>query len=419
MTRKARTEEHIKNLSASVKAACNDPDLRKHLDDQKRLSSDVLSNMVSTSKSKWKLLSDLSDYQTLTTRNFKAACEAGHVNDVSINDIVQNVRCRTCVPTLRGKHAAATKSFATFMTELISKRNQDDFEFDESTYVGISRPMSIKCNTCGHEFKKPPKQLVYEKFGCPKCALQARSDTQARPWRRFLREAKETHGDAFTYHKEANRDNYGNSYVVDRTCNTCNTRELQSIASHLGGNGCKTCSGMRKHTTESFVALSKKIWGLDQFDYTQVTYVNNKVPVTLKCTKSGHEFQCAPSNHFSKRGCPHCSIKKFVSAGETEWLDSLRVPKANRNPWINVNGQKFNVDGLMGMTIYEYYGDFWHGNCKRFPPTMINKFNGLTMQELYDHTIVREQLLREGGYVVITMWEQQWMQLRKTRKPIA
>jgi len=187
------------------------------------------------------------------------------------------------------------------------------------------------------------------------------------------------------------------------------------VPGHLWGHGCSTCSEKRKHTTESFIAKSKMIWGSDTFDYSLVEYVNNKHHITLKCKKNNHTFSCTPSNHFSLKGCPHCAVKKFVSVGETEWLNSLNIPLDCRNKWINVNGQKFNVDGMINGTIYEYFGDFWHGNPKRFGPDRINPFCGLTMKELYDHTMTRKQALNEGGFVVIVMWEFDWMQLRKTR----
>ena len=108
-------------------------------------------------------------------------------------------------------------------------------------------------------------------------------------------------------------------------------------------------------------------------------------------------------------------MKKFISAGEIEWLDSLAIPQGNRNVWINVNSQKFNVDALINGTIYEYYGDYWHGNPKRFDPERINVHAGITMQELYEHTTTREQTLRDAGYVMITMWESDWIKLRNTR----
>lgn len=413
------TDERVAKLAASVTLAHSAAPLREQLDSQKRFRKDQLLSMINEAGSKWTLLSDLSTYKSLNVKNVHVKCQAGHESITSINDIINDVYCKECAPEgLVGSFSHAFKPFNVFMSEFLEKRTVDEFSFDESTYMGISHPMSIRCNCCGHEFKKPPKQLVYEKFGCPKCALQARSDSQIRSWQQFLHQAKEAHGNAFTYHNEMNRDNYGNSHLVDRTCNKCNTREEQSIASHLGGNGCKTCSGKRKHTIESFIERSKKIWGADKFNYDDAVYVNNKVPIKLTCNK-GHKFQTAASNHFNKKGCPHCAMKKFVSAGETEWLDSLGVPKENRNVWITINGQKFNVDGLMGMTAYEYYGDFWHGNPERFPSDSVNQYSGMTMAELFEHTMTREQLLREGGFVVIRMWEQQWMQLRKTRKPIA
>lgn len=409
-----RTEEHLKNLRASVKAACNDPELRARLDALKRNSPEQVTEIINDANSRWTVLSGLEDYKTQSTKTFHCRCQAGHETMLSLNCIRADVRCRVCMPDRNGgTRNGSFKTFATFLAELKDKKQDDLFSFDESSYKGISRPMEIECLSCRSTFTKAPKQLIYEKIGCPVCAAKSRGDSQRRTFKQFLALAQEKHGNKFTYH-DAPDAKYGNECTVDRTCNTCNTREKQFVQSHIFGNGCKTCSGMRKHTTESFIELSKKIWENEGFDYSSVVYVNNKVPVTLRCKKK-HEYQCAPSNHMSKRGCPHCAMKKFVSAGETEWLDSLKIPASNRNVWISVNGQKFNVDGLNGMTVYEYYGDFWHGNPARFKPDQVNVYCGLTMAELHEHTMEREQLLRDGGYVVMRMWESKWSELRKTR----
>src|SRR5690606_1937180 len=52
-------------------------------------------------------------------------------------------------------------------------------------------------------------------------------------------------------------------------------------------------------------------------------------------------------------------------------------------------------------TIYEFYGDYWHGNLKVFAADQINDIVNNTMQELYNHTITREDRIKELGYKLI------------------
>jgi Zn finger protein HypA/HybF involved in hydrogenase expression len=403
-----KVKQGLAKLSASVKAACNEPALRKYLDDKKRLPKERLFEMISKSKV-WSV-ANLDDYKRLTTKNIEATCSHGHSEIVSIQSVIDDKPCQTCSP---GKRKRSFKPFKQFVNELLAIRREDEFMFDESTYNSVSRPMSIKCVKCKFEFEKMPKQLIYEKIGCPRCANKAKVTTQRKSWHSFLKLAKERHGDSFEYFKNED-DRYGNADSIKRRCKGCDAIIKQSIPDHLFGNGCKTCSNKRKQTTESFITLSKEIWGKNVYDYSQVVFVNNKMPVKFTC-KNGHAFTTQPLNHLDIGGCPTCNHKKFKCIGETEWLDSLKIPENCRNVWINVNGQKLNVSGLINQTIYEYHGDYWRGNLARFAPNLINNFNEMTMQELNDYTLEKEKALRDAGFVVITMWESKWIELRKTR----
>lgn len=90
---------------------------------------------------------------------------------------------------------------------------------------------------------------------------------------------------------------------------------------------------------------------------------------------------------------------------EKKWLDIMGVPDDKEHRQVIIG--KYRVDGFIPETntIYEFYGDYWHGNIKRYNPNKINKYTGLTMQELYDKTIAREKELRDMGYNLITEWE--------------
>jgi hypothetical protein len=412
---KPRTyDERIKKMAENVSLAHRNPVLRKHLDDQKRLSSKEILDRILESQSSWTLLSDLAKYSKMTVRNLECECQKGHKSQISVNDIIANVRCRICQPRKNvGKTNASFRPLDSFFDKLLKKFGEDAFLFNPANYNGMYTPMEFQCSKCSYVFTKAPRVLMNGLYGCAECAKISRGDIQRRTESHFLAWAQKTHGGNFTYHYKLNQT-FGNADTISRTCKTCNETSEQLIASHLH-NGCAICSGMQKHTTASFIAKSKLVWGENMFDYKHVSYISNKTHVTLICKKKSHMFSCAPSNHFSKRGCPDCAAKKFVSIGETEWLDSLVIPENCRNKWLLAGGQKFNVDGFINGTIYEYYGDFWHGNLKRYAPEFINVFSGMTMLELNEHTMTREQMLKEAGYIVIKMWETDWMKIRNTR----
>lgn len=62
-------------------------------------------------------------------------------------------------------------------------------------------------------------------------------------------------------------------------------------------------------------------------------------------------------------------------------------------------------------TVYEFYGDLWHGNPKFYKREDINPKSGRdgkptkTFGELYDKTMERERILQDLGYNIVTIWE--------------
>lgn len=64
----------------------------------------------------------------------------------------------------------------------------------------------------------------------------------------------------------------------------------------------------------------------------------------------------------------------------------------------------------MNNTVYEFYGDYWHGNPNRFNPEDENKHLKIQFKKLYEETINRENLIKSHGYNLITIWEYEFKQ---------
>jgi G:T-mismatch repair DNA endonuclease (very short patch repair protein) len=101
-----------------------------------------------------------------------------------------------------------------------------------------------------------------------------------------------------------------------------------------------------------------------------------------------------------------------------KWLDYMGVPNDKEHRQITI--ESCLVDGYdpETKTIYEFYGDFWHGNPNLYKPDKLNIYCGKTMKELYDKTIQRENKLKSMGYKFITIWENDWKKIYKDIKNI-
>ena len=116
----------------------------------------------------------------------------------------------------------------------------------------------------------------------------------------FIRKAREIHGWKYDYSKV----NYTNNHT--KVCIICpeHGEFWQVPNSHLNGNGCPSCVGLKKRTTETFIDKAKKVHG-NKYDYSKTNYINKRSKVIIICPEHGEFEQCA-HNHLRGQGCPIC-----------------------------------------------------------------------------------------------------------------
>lgn len=126
---------------------------------------------------------------------------------------------------------------------------------------------------------------------------------------------------------------------------------------------------------------------------------------------------CGTQPIYKNKYCVGCCEKHGVvgskgfgmSVGEIHFLNHFKVPVRQ----IVVNGMI--IDGIKGKVIYEYLGDYWHGNPNVFDPSKLNLRAGKTYGELYKETFARLHKLTNGGYFVKYVWEKDWNQFRQKK----
>ena len=93
------------------------------------------------------------------------------------------------------------------------------------------------------------------------------------------------------------------------------------------------------------------------------------------------------------------------SLKEKEWLDSLGITE-RQYPIEN-----YKVDGYdpETNTVYEFLGDYWHGNPEVYDPDDYNKSCSKTFGQLHNETIERLEHIKSLGYNIIIQWEKEWL----------
>jgi len=290
--------------------------------------------------------------------------------------------------------------------ELAKQIHGDKYSYELVKEIKNVRKCKIKivCSIHG-VFEQLPDKHINAKQGCPKCSRSARRNLQY-----FVEKANDIHNYKYDYSKV----NF--TRMFDKIEILCSKHgsfwQIPSNHIHIINKmGCPDCSlEMSRIKPEDFIARAKAVHN-NKYDYSKTKYTIMAKKIEIICPKHGSFFQNASSHLLAKCGCPNCY--KCISDKETKWLDSLDIPKHQRNVAIYNGNKRYNVDALVDKTIYEFYGDYWHGNLNVYSCNMINKHNKILFTDLYQQTINREKELIKLGYNVISIWESDFQSSKK------
>lgn len=270
----------------------------------------------------------------------------------------------------------------------------DKYDYSLAEYKSFNTKVKIICREHGEFLQTPNNHL--NKQGCYNC----KNNSQRSNLDIFIKRSKEKHGDKYDYSKC--------KYKNIRTDITITCKKhgdfLQKPNKHINGNGCPKCKiDNNILTNEEFVKKSISVHG-DKYDYSKVEYKYNNKKVIIICREHG-EFMQTPMIHLRESGCPKCALKFGLM--ENKWLDKFNIENRYRQFKID----KYIVDGYdsKANTIYEFNGDFWHGNPLKYKMKDINSVSGKTFGELYKNTIIKENNLRKLGYNIISIWESDFL----------
>jgi hypothetical protein len=296
------------------------------------------------------------------------------------------------------------KTTHKFIEQAIVIHN-NKYDYSKTNYIRRNLKIIIVCPIHGEFLQEPRKHL--EGDGCRLCNI----DSQRMPRKEFINSSNNIHNNKYDY-----------SLAVYTSFNQkvsikCPIHGLfqQTPHSHLSGNGCPTCGhvlhGLKKRSnTEKFIEKANKLHK-SKYDYSMVIYNGNRKQVKIICKSHGEFFQ-QPSNHLMGKGCPKCA--HVISRAETEFLDyygisarNYRIPKWKTKP----------VDGISGNVVYEFLGDYWHGNLEIYNGEKLHPKRKITYQKLNEETYLILGKLKSLGYDVKYIWESDWNKFKRGEHP--
>jgi hypothetical protein len=261
------------------------------------------------------------------------------------------------------------------------------YDYSKSKYKNIDTNIIISCPIHG-DFQQTPK-AHFRGFGCRKCSRNALKTTD---W--FVNSAKNICGDRYDYSLSRYR---GIDKSVKIICKI-HGEFLQTPYQHINmKRGCPKCGGSFPLNIHLFVKRSKTIHG-NLYDYSDVIYKNACEKIKLRCNRCNKTFFQRPYAHMNGAGCPHCC--HTISKREVAFLDYLKIPENKRQHKIH----SFYVDGIDGINVYEFLGDYWHGNPILYKSQEMNESAKKTYGELYNETTNRFDKIRKLGYKIFYIW---------------
>ncbi len=287
--------------------------------------------------------------------------------------------------------------------------HENKYDYSKVVYIKNSLNVIIGCPIHGDFNQTPAMHLVGH--GCQICGGSYVSNTDT-----FIKKASAIHNNQFDYSKS---DYVRNSDDIIIIC-MIHGEFKQTPANHLKGQGCAKCSRklmserMSSTTDEFIIKATSKHGG--KYDYSKVDYKNNTDKIIIVCPKHG-EFKQIPANHLYGNGCPKCAQIGF-SKISIEWMTfiesyydiSIQHMGNSSKEYMIGGNTRWKADGYCKdtNTIYEFHGDYWHGNPKVYKPSAKNTICNKTMGFLYKKTTDRESKIKSLGYNLITIWEHDW-----------
>ncbi len=323
----------------------------------------------------------------------------------------KNRGCKIC----SGSHRRTQEEFI----EDATKKHNGKYDYSLVKFEKMKDMITIICKIHG-EYVQEARHHLNDGNGCTDCQYGAKRHNNEI----FIAMANEIHGEGKYDYSLVKYE--GNNIKVEIICPK-HDKFYQTPNAHISQKqNCPKCENEAlRMTQDEFIAKAKSIHG-DAYDYSEVNYELSKLKVRIKCIKHGITFDMTPNQHTSgkKSGCPLCSSSGY-SIIQIEWLafmesyydiDIQYKHKNSQTKEYRIKNTKWHADGYCEdtNTIYEFHGDYWHGNPRVYDPEFMHQLRHRRMKTLYKETMYREARIKELGYNLVVMWEYDWKLILKT-----
>ena len=332
---------------------------------------------------------------------------------------VEHKKGRGCALCSKEAHVQYNKHDTQIFIERSNEIWNNIYDYSKVEYTGSENKVIIICKKHG-EFKQLPAN--HYKYGCGACGreLNVRNKILKEACKnKFVSKANDIHDNKYDY------SNAVYETVITKLTITCKIHGDFNMSpnNHFRGQGCPTCGKQMaaNSNTKPYDEYHKEFIKLykDKYDYSSVVWKGGSKPITVICKTHG-DFQILPYSHKIGKECTKCSNQH--SGISMNWLlymevrYSTKIQHARNMGEFIITGTRYKADGYSESinTIFEFYGDFWHGNPKLYDETKINPRTETTYGSLYEDTVKKSNIIKEKGFNIVEIWENDWKIFIKT-----
>ena len=285
-------------------------------------------------------------------------------NAKTLNVLHSKWACPVCAQNKRAEHNSIAHKNSQILMDRFEQNLLDIEEkfnivcLDDEIVSDRLHEYRFKCNDCGHQRKATIKKVLKSKYGCTNCAETVRLDKTSKNAR--LR-GKKMLLTTEKYAQLVHRRSHGRTKLISEWRGVGKTRRMQCIKC----DRCWTVKAGRYIDSDILCPVCPN--GLSRYSHIAIKWLE------LEAKKR------------------KIKIRHAKNKGE------YRIP-----------GTRYRVDGFHAKTktVFEFYGDIYHGNPKTCKPrSRPNPFNNKTATQLYKATIKRENDIRSLGYNIVVMWQ--------------
>jgi hypothetical protein len=283
------------------------------------------------------------------------------------------------------------------------------YGYTKTHYINNHTKILIDCPIHG-EFSQTSAAHIRQKQGCPKCGSLNSIRSRSLTTQEFVERAKKIQDGKYDYTKVKYLNSTSKIIII---C-PIHGDFLQRPLNHLSGEGCSKCryannTILLSKSTPHFIQECREIHG-NAYDYSLSKYIQANTKITILCPRHGPFLQ-TPHHHLHGDGCPKCF--KRISKKETDFLDHMGIPDRQ----VYLEGKQVDGYDSKANTIYEFLGDYWHGNPVKFNPDDYNKTCKTTFGILHHETLKKFDMFVRRGYTVRYVWESDWKNFIHKKDP--